>query len=105
MDFNLWNFFPGITTLFVQEPIIAVGRIVLICFGFLLAYLGFKRTLEPLIMIPMGLGMISVNAGVLFLSGTTTELMPVVEVDGRAIGGGRPGPVARRLQSAFRERT
>lgn len=72
MDFNLWNFFPGITTLFVQEPVIAVGRIVLICFGFLLAYLGFKRTLEPLIMIPMGLGMISVNAGVLFLSGTTT---------------------------------
>jgi len=45
------------------------------------------------------------EADELFLSGTTTELMPVVEVDGRAIGGGRPGPVARRLQSAFRERT
>lgn len=37
----------------------------------------------------------------LFLSGTTTEVMPVVRVDGRAIGDGRPGPVTRRLQDAF----
>lgn len=72
MELSLWNFFPGITTLFVQDTVVAVGRIVLIAFGFLLAYLGFKRVLEPLIMIPMGLGMIAVNAGVLFLSETTT---------------------------------
>jgi len=32
-----------------------------------LAYYGFKRTLEPLIMVPMGIGMIAINAGVLFL--------------------------------------
>lgn len=36
------------------------------------------------------------------LSGTTLEVMPVVRVDGHAIGTGAPGPVARRLQAAFR---
>jgi D-alanine transaminase len=40
----------------------------------------------------------------LFLSGTTTEIMPVTRVDGRAIGNGRRGTVTARLQRAFRER-
>lgn len=34
--------------------------------------MGFRRKLEPLIMVPMGLGMIAVNAGVLFLAGGQT---------------------------------
>jgi D-alanine transaminase len=34
--------------------------------------------------------------------GTTTEIKPVVQVDGRLLAGGRPGPVTRRLQAAFR---
>ena len=38
----------------------------------------------------------------LFLSGTTTEIMPIVEVDGRPVGDGSPGPVARRLLEAYR---
>ena len=38
----------------------------------------------------------------LFLSGTTTEIMPVVRVDGREIVDGEPGPVTRKLQDAFR---
>ncbi|WP_242464829.1 Na+-transporting malonate decarboxylase, carboxybiotin decarboxylase subunit [Rhodospirillum rubrum] len=59
--------FPGIGTLFVQEPVIAISRIGLMVLGFFLAYMGFKRTLEPLIMVPMGLGMMAVNAGVMFL--------------------------------------
>jgi oxaloacetate decarboxylase beta subunit len=37
----------------------------------LLVYLGKKGVLEPLLMIPMGLGMLAVNAGVLFLDPTT----------------------------------
>ena len=37
-----------------------------------------------------------------FLAGTTIEVLPIVEVDGRPIGPGRPGPVARKLQAAFR---
>src|SRR5205807_9826745 len=32
----------------------------------------------------------------LFLTGTTSEVLPVVRVDGRPVGGGRPGPVTRR---------
>ena len=45
--------FPGIASLFVQDPVIACARIFMIIFGFILAYLGFKRTLEPLIMVPI----------------------------------------------------
>ncbi len=60
--------FPGIGTFFAVEPAIALARIGLIVLGFTLAYLGFKRTLEPLIMVPMGIAMIAVNAGMLFLS-------------------------------------
>lgn len=36
------------------------------------------------------------------LVGTTIEVLPIVAVDGRPLGGGRPGPVARRLQAAYR---
>lgn len=50
---------------------IAIGRIVLIALGIAFVYLGAKGTLEPLIMIPMGVGMAAVNAGVLYLSATT----------------------------------
>jgi D-alanine transaminase len=39
----------------------------------------------------------------LFLSGTTTEIMPVVRVDGREIVDGEPGPVTRKLIRAFRD--
>lgn len=68
----LMNLFPGIASLFVQNPVIAGARLVLIAAGFLLAYLGFKRTLEPLIMVPMGIGMICINTGVLFLANGNT---------------------------------
>ncbi|MCT8265729.1 Na+-transporting malonate decarboxylase, carboxybiotin decarboxylase subunit [Afifella sp. JA880] len=64
---QLLSIFPGIGTLFIQDPVIAFSRIGLIILGFTLAYLGFKRTLEPLIMVPMGIGMMAVNAGVMFL--------------------------------------
>lgn len=65
----LHNLFPGIFSFFVQDTGIILARIFLIAFGFVLAYLGFKRTLEPLIMVPMGIGMISINSGVLFMQG------------------------------------
>lgn len=37
-----------------------------------------------------------------FLSSTLMELMPVVQVDGRPIGPGTPGPITRRLLAAYR---
>ncbi len=39
----------------------------------------------------------------LFLSGTTTEIMPIVRVDGRDVFDGEPGPIARRLLERYRE--
>jgi branched-chain amino acid aminotransferase len=39
-----------------------------------------------------------------FLTGTTRELTPVVRVDDRVIGSGRPGHVTTRLLEAFRKR-
>ena len=68
----LTQLFPGISTFFTQfadSPAIAIARIFLIALGFVLAYLGFKGTLEPLIMVPMGIGMIAVNCGTMFLEG------------------------------------
>lgn len=66
------NMFPGIASFFTQDPVIAGARVVLIILGFILAYYGFKRTLEPLIMVPMGIGMICINTGVLFLADGNT---------------------------------
>jgi branched-subunit amino acid aminotransferase/4-amino-4-deoxychorismate lyase len=37
-----------------------------------------------------------------FLSSSTREVMPVVQVDGARVGDGRPGPVAAELQMALR---
>ena len=66
---NLLDLFQGIATLMAAEPKIMIGRIFLMLLGFLLIYLGSRNVLEPLLMIPMGLGMSSINAGVMFLEG------------------------------------
>jgi oxaloacetate decarboxylase beta subunit len=63
------DLFQGIATLVASEPKIMIGRIFLMLLGFLLIYLGSRNVLEPLLMIPMGLGMSSINAGVMFLEG------------------------------------
>lgn len=39
----------------------------------------------------------------LFLTGTTSEVLPIVKVDGKSVADGRPGPVTRRLQDAYTE--
>jgi len=65
--------FQGVITLFQGNPVIAWARVGLILLGFLLVYLGRKGTLEPLLMIPMGLGMATVNAGVMMLDPMTTS--------------------------------
>ena len=38
-----------------------------------------------------------------FITGTAAEIGPVVELDGRAIGDGKPGKVTKQLMKAFRE--
>ena len=36
-----------------------------------------------------------------FFTGTAAEVTPIREVDGRAIGGGKPGPITKKLQKLF----
>ncbi len=38
-----------------------------------------------------------------FLTNSLIEVMPLTEVDGKAVGNGTPGPVTRRLMTAYRE--
>ncbi|RMG37936.1 MAG: branched-chain-amino-acid transaminase [Planctomycetota bacterium] len=40
-----------------------------------------------------------------FLTGTAAEVVPVIRLDGRTIGDGRPGPVTRQLLQRFHELT
>ena len=40
-----------------------------------------------------------------FLTGTAAEIIPVVKVDGRAIGDGKPGKTTKRLTDQFRKLT
>jgi D-alanine transaminase len=55
--------------------------------------------------LPVRLGSVSLAdlyaADELFLTGTTTEVLPVVAVDGRRIDEGTPGPLTRRLRDAY----
>jgi D-alanine transaminase len=39
-----------------------------------------------------------------FLTGTTTDVMPVVSIDGKTIGNGRPGAITMRLYEALASR-
>jgi branched-chain amino acid aminotransferase len=41
------------------------------------------------------------NADECFLTGTGAELIPIVKIDGRVIGAGRPGPITRRLVDKY----
>ena len=38
-----------------------------------------------------------------FLTGTAAELIPVVGVDGRTVGQGKPGPITKQLHQAFHQ--
>lgn len=43
------------------------------------------------------------QADEVFLTSTTSEIMPIVKVDGSQVGEGIPGPVTRKLQLLFQE--
>lgn len=61
----LLEFFQGIYTFFLVAPHIACARLFLIALGCAFAYLGYRKTLEPILMVPMGIGMIAVNGGLM----------------------------------------
>ncbi len=45
------------------------------------------------------------NADECFLTGTGAEIVPVVKIDGRVIGTGKPGPITRKLEEEYRALT
>ena len=65
MDFI--SIFPGLDLFRELDAVTSGTRIFLILLGFLMCYLGYKEILEPLIMIPMGIGMAMVNAGMFMM--------------------------------------
>jgi oxaloacetate decarboxylase beta subunit len=68
--------------------------VLLIALGFLFVYLSYRKILEPLIMLPMGIGMLAVNGGLMMfeagqmgnlfinpLAGNVEELMYFLQID------------------------
>ena len=41
------------------------------------------------------------SADEVFLTGTAAEVVPVVKVDGRPVGNGKPGPLTGQLRERF----
>ena len=93
-NIDFYSLFQGFGTMVAGGWFLAIARIVLILLGFALIYLGWKGILEPMIMIPMGLGMIAINCGTLFMPGgglgnlfldpmltDTDELMNTMQID------------------------
>lgn len=93
-NIDIFKLFQGIGTLLLSDSLLMFTRIGFVLLGMLLVYLGKKGVLEPLLMIPMGIGMAAINAGVLFMpDGTqgnlfidplvtdTDELMNVMQID------------------------
>jgi oxaloacetate decarboxylase beta subunit len=66
--------FQGIYTLFLTEPAIAIGRVGLVALGALFVFLSYRKVLEPLIMLPLGIGMIAVNGGLMVMEAETMAL-------------------------------
>lgn len=91
---HLWEIFAGIYSLFTGNLETALLRILLIGIGLLIIYLCYKQVLDPLILLPMGIGMIAVNSGMLALGagkvGTLfldpleadpTKLLQILQID------------------------
>ncbi len=87
MNFNFTKIFQGIDLLIFQfehDWKIAVMRLVLIVLGVMMVYLGRKGVLEPLLMIPMGLGVSTINAAMMFFD--PVSMVNKVAVDGTKVG-------------------
>lgn len=45
---------------------------------------------------------VALKADEAFLTGTTTEIMPIVTIDGKPVGDGKVGPVTKKVQQAYK---
>lgn len=93
-NIDFLTLFQGFGTMMAGGWVLAVARISLVLLGMLLVYLGWKGVLEPMVMIPMGIGMVAINCGTLFMLGgglsnlfldpmlsDTDELMNMMQID------------------------
>ena len=93
-NIDFLTLFQGFGTMRAGGWVLAVARISLVLLGMLLVYLGWKGVLEPMVMIPMGIGMVAINCGTLFMPGgglsnlfldpmlsDTDELMNMMQID------------------------
>ena len=93
-NLDFFKLFQGFGTIANSEPYLIATRFGLMILGMLLVYLGKKGILEPLLMIPMGIGMAAINAGIMFMpDGSmgnlfidplitgTDQLMNVMQID------------------------
>lgn len=93
-NIDFLTLFQGFGTMMAGGWVLAVARISLVLLGMLLVYLGWKGVLEPMVMIPMGIGMVAINCGTLFMPGgglsnlfldpmlsDTDELMNMMQID------------------------
>ena len=93
-NIDFLTLFQGFGTMMAGGWVLAVARLSLVLLGMLLVYLGWKGVLEPMVMIPMGIGMVAINCGTLFMPGgglsnlfldpmlsDTDELMNMMQID------------------------
>ncbi len=66
-NLNFGTLFQGLGTLFDSDTTLLVTRVGLIVLGLLLVYLGYKKVLDALLMVPMGLGMATINAAIMIM--------------------------------------
>ncbi len=59
--------------------------------------MGLKVSEKPFTMVDMYI------ADECFLTGTAAEVVPIIDIDTRKIGNGKPGPVTKKLIDAYRE--
>ena len=77
----------------------------------LLDYISQKKNVDEILQAAKAAGLTSgerriakadlFKAGEIFLTSTTSEVVPVIEVDGKQIGPGKPGPIAERVYEQF----
>ena len=57
---------------------------------------GIEVKFEPLTEAELGI------ADEMFITGTTTEVVPITTLNGKAVGTGSPGPMTKRLMALYR---
>jgi len=90
------EFFQGIYTFFITEPSIALGRLLLVALGLVFIWLAYKKVLEALIMLPLGIGMIAVNGGLMVLE--ASQVGGLIMTDAGPVGTLFVNPLAGNLE-------